>query len=860
MLITHIASYQLYMTQCNRNLWKQVQELAEHLPQQQQESFSTAVQQGLEAEKHERVETCVMAVSSMINDVSPQVPCLMSYVFAHAFKFAVEQSNRGRSITLGYKLVTTCEQPSDCPNKILEEIEKNHTQGLQTIVTIFFHGTELFSSSPLRNVPQVKIDDLITIYKKQLKGNYEGALESLMSLLKIFHWNLVGFMHIYDSDLTDLIEDFDKSDRSEVCMEFKHHSKYNGKLSAEKISSSQSNVTVILDTFTILWYMKGAMDKQEVAPITGKQIIHCCIHNIFHLEELMFKDFHGILSMCKKSRPVPGFLKYLLDKSRQGLGNTTAASLFQKICYPCAVNAGYMKPCKNLNTIVPINTSAGYFTLPKSEECPESPANICRSCLTRLAEMDTNFIIYSFVNKLGLATEEMYRAQHPSLPHNGSHFSGVQYQKFITANYSPLVPDNHELFEVYYWKASKDGEMKLLKVDIDLERAEGKSYDSAARTVKVQDGETITMLTSYCPRSCSPGERSKLHPHFPQHCCYECKACDPGTYSNGSAFGKCWSCPQDEWSHQGQQSCWRKSTVYLSWSDPVSMLLMVLALSGMALTISVLALYVKHKDTPIVKLAGGPVFYCNMASLLCSFASLFLFIGEPRTWKCKLRMPVFGVSFALCLASILAKSAWVLCAFASPLGKPTKLQTVLCRIILGAGPALQCAICCFWLFLDPPRVQRSYPTNQTYLILQCHNELSTGFSFLLGYLCFLVFICLLAAVKGHSLPNLFTDSQGISLAMMTFYAVWLSVMPVLRSRKEKFAERVPMISILLSSFSCLLFLFARRCYIILFRSNCNTTEWIKKSTYEHCQKIAENANLDLPQESSIATIESSVTA
>ncbi|XP_029443096.1 zinc finger homeobox protein 4-like [Rhinatrema bivittatum] len=53
MLLSRIASYQLYMTQYQRNLWKQMQELFETLPQQVQDSFSSVIHKGLEAGKHE---------------------------------------------------------------------------------------------------------------------------------------------------------------------------------------------------------------------------------------------------------------------------------------------------------------------------------------------------------------------------------------------------------------------------------------------------------------------------------------------------------------------------------------------------------------------------------------------------------------------------------------------------------------------------------------------------------------------------------------------------------------------------------------------------------------------------------------
>nr|XP_032649669.1 G-protein coupled receptor family C group 6 member A-like [Chelonoidis abingdonii] len=160
----------------------------------------------------------------------------------------------------------------------------------------------------------------------------------------------------------------------------------------------------------------------------------------------------------------------------------------------------------------------------------------------------------------------------------------------------------------------------------------------------------------------------------------------------------------------------------------------MLTLVGMALTASVVALHAKHIDTPIGKAAGGPIFYCHLASLLGSFANVFLFVGEPTGWKCKLCQLAFGVSFTLCLASILAKCIQILAAFATLMGRPTKLQTSLYLIVLGVLPALQCIIF-LWLLLDPPGVRRSYPRKADYLIIECFSKTGIGFSFSTGYLC-----------------------------------------------------------------------------------------------------------------------------
>lgn len=313
-----------------------------------------------------------------------------------------------------------------------------------------------------------------------------------------------------------------------------------------------------------------------------------------------------------------------------------------------------------------------------------------------------------------------------------------------------------------------------------------------------------------------------------------------------------------EWSENGSTSCWPKNYVYLAWSEPISLLLASLTVLGLVLTISVLILYVRHGNTPIVQAAGGFIFYCNMAGFLCAFSSTLLVIGEPTSLKCKLQKPVFGISFALCLSSVLAKTIRILGSFENPGGKPSKFQMRLYLIIMGVGPFLQCLICVLWVCLDPPEARIVFPEEEPLILLECHGDAGLGSSFVNGYLCFLAFCALACAMKSQALPANFSDAQGIAYAMMIFFVTWLAVTPVLHSSRGRMANVVLGVVILLSAYSSLASLFFFKCYVMLFRPERNTAEWIKKSTYEYCQKMAAKANLTIQMEGSVATVDTAV--
>nr|XP_034973163.1 vomeronasal type-2 receptor 26-like [Zootoca vivipara] len=113
-----------------------------------------------------------------------------------------------------------------------------------------------------------------------------------------------------------------------------------------------------------------------------------------------------------------------------------------------------------------------------------------------------------------------------------------------------------------------------------------------------------------CVERCPPGHSIKVKEGKPV-CCYGCVRCPEGTFSNQT----------------------------------------------------VLATFIKHRDTPIVRANNRDLTYVLLVCLLLCFLCSFLFIGRPGKVTCLLRQMAFGIVFSAAVSSILAKTVTVVLAF-----------------------------------------------------------------------------------------------------------------------------------------------------------------------------------------------------
>ncbi|NXM79280.1 TS1R1 protein, partial [Serilophus lunatus] len=329
---------------------------------------------------------------------------------------------------------------------------------------------------------------------------------------------------------------------------------------------------------------------------------------------------------------------------------------------------------------------------------------------------------------------------------------------------------------------------------------------------------------SVCSEACQPGEKRLQQSHH--RCCFSCVACPLGTFLNRSDLYECQACGLGEWAPAGSEACFNRTIEFLSWSEPLSWVLLTLAVLLMLLMAALAVLFAVNASTPVVKSAGGKMCFLMLGSLACACSSLFCYFGEPTRPACLLRLPLFTVSFTVFLSCVATRSFQILCIFKLNARCPALYEGWLRRrgavVFVAASTAAQAVLCLVAETASPSVPLRDYSAHPDRVVLECTQSAAGDTT--IAYTVLLSAGCFALSYAGTDLPAGYNEAKSLTVSLLLHLGCSAAVLcsqGALRGRAEAAARvlgTLGTLGALLGGY------FVPRAFVILLRPQRNTAE------------------------------------
>nr|XP_056719872.1 vomeronasal type-2 receptor 26-like [Euleptes europaea] len=643
-----------------------------------------------------------------------------------------------------------------------------------------------------------------------LLSKYEICLAVTKRILKQANWNSVDDLHGFFSNINTLFVDT-KANTFIIYGDSWAIITFN---TLVHLGNSDHEENVLLRK---VWIMTGQIDFAASGLQRG----------------VNFQFFQGAISFTVHSNEIPEFQKFLQNVSPyRAQGDDFLKEFWEQAFF-----------CPLADPQQPVNVEEACTG---EERLEDLPALVFEMHMT-----GDSYSIYNAVYAVAHALHAMYISKSKHRSTMGA--KSVELQDLHPWQLHPFLQDilvNNSAGEMLSFNDNKEMEggfdlinlvtfsncsflrLRVGRVDPSASKGEGFSINEEMIVWQTHFDQTVPL--SVCNSPCYPGNLKKKK-EGEKFCCYDCEECPEGKISDKKDMDDCFKCPEDQYPNKDHDQCIPKKISFLSYQDPLGITFASVALSSSLMTALVFGIFIKHRDTPIVKANNRDITYTLLVSLLLCFLSSLLFVGQPSKVTCFLRQTAFSIIFSVAVSCVLAKTVTVCVAFMATKPGSSMRKWVgkrLANSIVLSCSLLQGAICTVCIVKSPPFPAIDKDSVMEEIVLECNEGSVMMFYIVLGYMGLLSLISLIVAFLARKLPDSFNEAKFITFSMLIFCSVWLSFVPTYLSTKGKYMVAVETFSMLASSVGLLACIFSPKCFIILLRPELNNREqliWKKTS-------------------------------
>jgi len=163
---------------------------------------------------------------------------------------------------------------------------------------------------------------------------------------------------------------------------------------------------------------------------------------------------------------------------------------------------------------------------------------------------------------------------------------------------------------------------------------------------------TYDVPVSRCSQPCAVGQIKRVQQG--DACCWVCTPCDPVEFVSDEQT--CVACSEGWWPTADRRHCYRLEEQYMRWDSPFAIVPAALSAVGLTFTGIVVAMFVRHFETPVVKASGRELSFMLFAGFAICYLMTFVILAKPGVLVCGAQRFGVGFGFAVTYAALLTKT------------------------------------------------------------------------------------------------------------------------------------------------------------------------------------------------------------
>ncbi|KAH9508401.1 Metabotropic glutamate receptor 5 [Bulinus truncatus] len=332
------------------------------------------------------------------------------------------------------------------------------------------------------------------------------------------------------------------------------------------------------------------------------------------------------------------------------------------------------------------------------------------------------------------------------------------------------------------------------------------------------NGTVRDKIVSVCSLPCPTGHKQS---YLNDKCCWSCQLCKDNEITTEQR-DNCTPCELGRRPNVNKTECEDIPVHFISWGETEAIVCISLACLGISVTLWILVIFLRYKDTPMVKASTRELSYIILVGICLAFSANFFIVAKPTREFCYIARILPGLSFSLMYGALVTRTnriARILEGSKRIMTKKPKFMSATAQVVItGIIISIECAVIIAMLVYQPADSKIDYLSlSKARLICDTSNS---GIVVPLGFDLVLIILCTIYAVKTRNLPENFNEAKFIGFTMYSTCVIWLGFFPIYFAGENK--EITLSISMSLSAAIAILLLFIPKVYVIIWVPEKNT--------------------------------------